>query len=444
MNFYKDNSIWKKLVGLDRHTKEVAKKSFSSTIVKSLGVLFQLILSVFLGRTIGANGIGIIEITRRVINLLIVLSFVGIRQVLTKETAIGFNKKDYNRVKDAMFTGFTVNGIIALLVSTIGIILSPYISKHFFNEPLLTFPLILAFAAMTPQMVSRIISSGLIGKRKIWQSNLVDQTLSIGVTLVFLFIFYLIRNTLTINVVAFAYAIGRLVVTITMTIYWRKVFPYGIIGSLKIRSLLHISFPLYMNSLALVVIGMVDGIIIGWFLNSNDVGLYSVAARVAMLTSIFLQISNSTVSPKVAALFEEGKIKDIEKMVQRVTKGLGVIGLISLFFYIIAGKLILGLWGNEFEDAYLILVLLSLGQFVNIATGASGVILIMTGYEKVQSKISIIFMFTTVVLTVLFTYFFGLVGAAFATMLNVVGVNITKMLFVKLKLGILTIPYLKI
>ena len=53
--------ITKLLSKLDVHTLEVVKKSISSIIVKLLGVIIVIGLSVFLARTIGAEGLGLIN-----------------------------------------------------------------------------------------------------------------------------------------------------------------------------------------------------------------------------------------------------------------------------------------------------------------------------------------------------------------------------------------------
>jgi hypothetical protein len=47
-----------KFSSLDVHTKEVIFKSSASTIVKVGGLIFGVLVSIFLGRTLGAEGLG--------------------------------------------------------------------------------------------------------------------------------------------------------------------------------------------------------------------------------------------------------------------------------------------------------------------------------------------------------------------------------------------------
>jgi O-antigen/teichoic acid export membrane protein len=200
------------------------------------------------------------------------------------------------------------------------------ILKNVFNEFKLTYTLIAFLIVITPQVFSRIFSSGLVGYRKIWQSNLVQQTLSIAITAILLLVLYLAKQEITVNRVAIIYAIGQIAVTFSVGLYWHKLYKFKAKRIFIPKPLLKTLIPLLGSTLAAIVISNVDAIMLGWLSSTKDVGLYSVAARLALLTSFFLQVANASVSPKIAALYESGNIKELEKMVQSVTKGLGLLG----------------------------------------------------------------------------------------------------------------------
>jgi O-antigen/teichoic acid export membrane protein len=170
------------------------------------------------------------------------------------------------------------------------------------------------------------------------------------------------------------------------------------------------------------------------------VGLYSVAARIALLTSFFLQVTNAAISPKIAALYEEGKKYEMEKMVQSVTLGLIGIALFAVLIFVLFGKSILSIWGIEFQSAYPLLVILSIGQFFNIGTGASGLILIMCGLEKTHAWISSVFVVVNLILNYFLIREYGAVGAAIATSVTVSLDNISRVILAKVKLNIWSIP----
>lgn len=425
---------------IDQHTKEVIKKAASSSLVKASGMLVGLAVSIFLGRTIGAEGLGIINLSNRVVTLIMILCLIGMRQVLIKKTAIGYSKKDWQVIGDSMYTAYWINGGVSIIVSFILILAAPWISNFIFNEPRLTIPLTIAIIAMTPQVFSRIISAGLIGYRKIWQSNLVDQTLSSIVLGLFIIVFWLFDFEITIVRVAIFYGIARIVVMLSISLYWSRLFQHKLTRKFIPRTLLKTSLPLLVVSTTNVVAANADIILLGWLGNTAQVGLYTVASRIAMLTGFFLQVTNSAISPKLAALFAEGKTKEMEKMMQRITLGLSVIAIIPLILFIFFGGTILSIWGLEFKDAYWILIILSIGQFFNIATGASGFLLIMCGYEKMQGYISIIFVAINLILNIFLIRIYGAIGAAIASAITVTGLNISRVIIAKIKINILSVP----
>src|SRR5699024_12494559 len=60
--------------------------------------------------------------------------------------------------------------------------------------------------------------------------------------------------------------------------------------------LLKTSLPLLLVGASGIIASNADSIMIGWLSSSHEVGLYVVAARVALLTSLLLQVKNSAVS----------------------------------------------------------------------------------------------------------------------------------------------------
>jgi O-antigen/teichoic acid export membrane protein len=426
---------------IDEHTLEVAKKSISSTIVKVVGMVIGLGLSVFLGRTIRAEGLGIINLTNQIINILIVVGLVGMRQVIVKEIAIAHSKKEYARIGDVMHTAYWLNGGVTLAISVLFIFLSPWISNELFHEPRLTYPLMIALVVLTPRVFSQVFSSALVGYRKIWQSNLANQTLSVAAAGFFLLLLWLFKQEITIVIVAVCYAIGRIVVTITLGAFWRTLYRHKGQRNTVIRQLMKTASPLFFVAIAGIIMTNADTVILGALTDAKNVGLYTVAARIALITGFFLQVTNAAISPKLAALYESGKVKELEKMVKSVTRGLAFFGLVPLLIYILFGRFILSIWGDEFVSAYWILLILSIGQFINISTGAVGLILIMTGFEKDQKNLSLFFLVLNIVALLIFIPIWGVLGAAISTAFTSAGLNIGKLIYVRKRTGINTIGW---
>jgi O-antigen/teichoic acid export membrane protein len=69
--------------------------------------------------------------------------------------------------------------------------------------------------------------------------------------------------------------------------------------------MLKMAAPLLVVSGTYVISANADIVMLGWLSNSKDVGVYSVAARLALLVSFFQVVTNSAISPKLAALYAQ-------------------------------------------------------------------------------------------------------------------------------------------
>ena len=437
------NSILKKL-RLNSNTSEVSKKAISTAFVKLVGMVFSIIVSVFIGRTLGAEGLGVINLANRIVAVLLVICMFGMRQVLIKEIAIGRNRGDLKRIGDSLKTAYFLNVVISIVVSISLIILSPWLANSFFKIPELEWVLVLSFIVIPFQILSQIFSSGLTGYRKIWQASLVDQTLSVFIVFLILFIYYILSIEITTFNVVIAYVIGRLTTTLALGVYWHTIFSSILKKERKTKELIRTAFPIFLVSLTETIYKNIDIIMIGSLCSAKEVGIYTVASRIAILSGFLLNVANSTVSPKFATLYDENKKPELEKLVQFVTIALFLISLAILIMSMGFGSFILSIWGSEFKSGYSVLVILAIGQFFNVATGTVGTLLTMTGFEKKLLSVNTIFMILNLILNYIFINYWGIEGAAIAYMILIIGMNSTRVFYVYKFVGISILPWDKI
>jgi O-antigen/teichoic acid export membrane protein len=427
---------------LDVNTLEVVKKSSSSLIVKMIGLIAGFGISIVLGRNIGPEGLGIINLATRIIDLILIFTLFGMDNVIRKEIAIAFERKDWQHIANTIYTSLRLNIPFALLISIILIFVAPWVSEYLFNETKLTVPLTIFIVLLVPQVFSRILASGINGFRKIWQSNLVDATFSYLVTLLGLSILLLNDIRITIINTAIIYGIGRLSTSLIIGLYWRYLFRFKDLKRVMLtKPMLKVALPLLIVSSTSLIASSADTVMLALMSDISEVGLYNVALRLGMMTSILHVITMSSLTPKVASFYHENKIIALQTMVQKITLGLGAIGLISLIIFILFGDYFLSFWGSEFEEAYWILILIASAQFINISSGATGTILIMTGNEKVVGYLTSFTALLNIFLNFILIPKFGGLGAAIGTGATLIIQNIIQFILVKRKVGIYTIEF---
>lgn len=179
-----------------------------------------------------------------------------------------------------------------------------------------------------------------------------------------------------------------------------------------------------------------SGILIaGAMLPAEDVALLTAAQRTAMLTSFVLMVVNMVVAPRYARLWKEGNIERIQYLAKWSTRGMIAMVLPVVAVMWIWPEKVMGLFGEGFEEAAVLLMILAVGQFVNVATGSVGYLLNMSGYERDFNRVTILSGPMTIALVVTLTSYYGVVGSAVATALGVAVQNIFAAYRVRQRLG---------
>jgi O-antigen/teichoic acid export membrane protein len=182
-------------------------------------------------------------------------------------------------------------------------------------------------------------------------------------------------------------------------------------------------------------------IMIGIWLLAEDVAYFSVAQRIAMLTSFILMAVNLVVAPKFAAFKAADDMVNIRKTALFSVRLLLISAFPIISFMLVFPSFLMGLFGENFKQGALILQILVLGQAVNVITGSVGYLLMMSGNERDMRFVTIFSGIAVVVLTCILTPLYGTVGAAVATAFSLAMQNLMAVYFVKKRLGFNTLKF---
>ena len=182
-------------------------------------------------------------------------------------------------------------------------------------------------------------------------------------------------------------------------------------------------------------------IILGILSNSQSVAYFATAQRAAFLVSFVLVAVNSIAAPKFSALYSTNDIDGIGRMMRISSLIMIAFAMPILMLYIFCSEVVMGLFGETYRDANLVLIILSVGQMVNVATGSVGYLLQMTGYEKELRFNVLISTFLLVILNIVLIPKYEAIGAACATAFSVSVANLLSVRSVKKKLGINSLKF---
>jgi O-antigen/teichoic acid export membrane protein len=184
-------------------------------------------------------------------------------------------------------------------------------------------------------------------------------------------------------------------------------------GGIDLGGLLSLAWPMWATNLTLLVLTQADIWIVGSFLEITDVALYGAATRLAVLVSFSLVIVNAVIAPVISDLYHREERGLLERRL-RTGAGLAAVPavLTVLVFYLFGRELLALVYGDGYTDAYLLLLVLSVGQLFNVVTGSSGMVLLMTGHQRTMMKISLFTVTLAIVASIYAAIYVGSIGVA--------------------------------
>ena len=176
-------------------------------------------------------------------------------------------------------------------------------------------------------------------------------------------------------------------------------------------------------------------LVAGFYVSASDIALLMVAQRISILVSFVLMVVNVVMAPRFAALWHQ---KQNEKLVQqskhstRLTIALTLPFVIIIFIF---AKNILLVFGEEYNQAVILLRILITGQLVTALAGTVSNLLMMSGDEKSIRNITLISGVVGLLLSLTLVSKYGVLGAACSTAMVTAFQNIWVFLLVKRRLG---------
>ena len=192
------------------------------------------------------------------------------------------------------------------------------------------------------------------------------------------------------------------------------------------------------TAFSFLLMGRIDTIMLGMFSTTENVGIYNVALKLASITSFILYAVNTIAAPKFSELFWSNKMEELKKVVRLSSKLIFGVSFPFLILFVVFSKFFVGLFGKEFIAGQTALVILSIGQFVNAASGSVGYFMNMTGRQIVYRNIILVATALNIILNYILIPVYGLNGAAIATAISMSMWNITSVIYLRAKLKVNT------
>lgn len=391
---------------LKRFSKDIAGYGLGIGITKSLGLISLPLLTTFFS----VENIGLIELALAVSSIALLLVLLGVDTGLTY---FYWNEADTNARNSYVATSFvtvivSMIGVILLLGAGQGILDSFYFnqdSDHFYYTLLLAIGFQALFMLSTK--VLRI-------QRVVFKYNLVV----IVNALVFIgFLYFLLKHSPTVNNYFISKSVS-FVIAVALCIYIIRKNLIGRISFSKSKELLTYSIPLVPFAVVATLMAVLDKVFINYLIDIEAVGFFAIGAKIGSSVALLITAFAMAFGPFAMSIKNH---KDCNTVYVKVFLGylsfmlLSVLGLMSIDNFVVE-------WitpeNGSFAASTIVIGPIALSLVVHSLFSQLGIGLNLTKNNKYFFYGAVVALVANSILNPLFIPVFGILGAAYASIIS--------------------------
>jgi len=391
----------------------VIKNSFWLVFGQTIGRLIRAGLLIFAARLLGSASWGAFSYALSVAAFLSIFSDLGINAFITRELSRQ-KEKAFKLISAGLYLKITVVIFLASII--------PPLSKFLTNieeaKSLISLA-VLIFAFDTIRDFAFAINRA---SEKMEIESLVNIFTNITITvfgLTFLFIYS------SSSALILGYALGSLLGSIAMVFFIKKhlFYFFSKISFQNIKEVLRLSLPFSVMAIMGAVMINTDIIIIGWFKDAIETGLYSAAQKPIQLLYLLPASLAASVFPSLSKFATENKESFKKIFEQSLVFSILIALPISLGSFINSKAIILLLYGQEYFLSYPSFAILSLTLFIIFPSIIIGNGIFALNEQKKLIAFSLLGIFGNLILDLILIPKIGIIGCAWATLINQVVIN---------------------
>lgn len=411
--------------------KNIVKKGSVLLSVKFVASALTLLFHYLLAKQLSAVQFGLFSLAMTCLLFTSVFAKQGLEQVALKFISISSQESMAKWYFIFVTCVLTSASIIALLL----FFLAEPLSVSLFNQPKLI-PLISLIAILTIiQAVLAINTSALKAKEHTTSALLLSGFITFSLTILTLII-YPVSSAYDALLYFLCSAVVAIVVSFII-IFIKFHLAFSLMKKTSISELKgdvfdvsQVSKNLFIISLMALATSQVSILILSSYVSLATLGSYSLAVKLSLLLSYPLIVINAITASRYAKLYQQNKVIEFRQLAFNTTKGLLILGTVGAFILYFSVDFILEYIGKSYIGAALIVKILLVGQWFNLATGSVVSMLIMSGYERLHRRNTLILTSINVAALVIFIPLYGVISAAIITSLAMAIKNMTSLYYV--------------
>lgn len=392
--------------------------ALGSAGVQAANRVLAVVMGIVLARMLGPGGYGVYAYAFALMNLLLVIAEAGVPNLLMREVAASAARGEWGLLRGALRRSVQFVTLASTTVALLGLMVVWALAEAL--APAMLWTTILMLLLLPMSAGEKTVGFALRGLNRVVLGQTVDMLLRPVLVLALAIAVFSIWPEWRQPQAAMAAQFLAAVVVVTGGWFiLRRVMPAPARTAQLVcrnREWLRSAMPFILIGGAGIINSNTDIIMLGWFTDAEEVGIYRVAVQGATLVAFGLQVVNTVVAPHFSRLCAQGDMARLQQLATRSARAVLLVATpVALLLTLAGGALVRWVFGVEFAAAHAPLAILAIGYLINAAFGPVGALLMMTGNQGVTAAILLRISFLNVILNAIFIPFFDGVGAAIAT-----------------------------
>jgi O-antigen/teichoic acid export membrane protein len=413
------------------------KNSVQLFLLQSISLGLGFLLNYVFIKLAGVNDYGQYVYTFNFIYLLVNLCMMGTDSLLVKNISVYDASENYRKLKGIIFFGVmtaVAGSLFIAFCSKVIVDLTGIIkNKGNFNW------FMLAITSLFMLSVTAVFHASLQGSKKIILSQLAEKIIKpTSMVILVLAVFYVQKEISFNKLILINLAAIGITLIITLIFFQRNIgFKLkDLRPAFEFNTWIYSAGSFFLLGILYILNSRIDIFLLGLLKGSAEVGVYNIGLKISETISFGLVIVNFVLAPVIAKLFASGEMFQLQQIVTRAAQMVFLFSFPLVLLIFLFGQNVLAFFGVDFLNGNKALIILCFGQIINILCGSVGTLLMMTGHQRFSLYslgISTVF---NIVVNIILTPAYGVVGTAFATAGSLAIWNLLMYWFVRKKIKI--------
>lgn len=423
----KDSSDRQVVIGDELEVLSAARGGGLNLVGSAFTQAARFLVALFLARRLGSGQVGVYYLAQAFLALAGLLALSGFRGALTRFVAVHRAEKDNASLAGTVRLGLMIPTGASFVMGAALYSLSGWFAREVFHEPDLALALryvALALPATCLTEAALSATQGFKTMRPYVAIGLIFEPAALlGLSLILLNAGWGLQGPMLALVIASYMASGLAVLALR-----RLTRPYPSLPRYRVKELFSFSLVSWLSSIASSAQSWTGTLILGALATAAQVGVYQVASRITLVATFFLGPFGTSFAPMIADLYQRNEHERLRRLYAVVTGWTLRLSLPAFVVVILFPEALLSAFGSEFRGGATVVVLLAVGQLLNVAGGPNGYMLVMSGRPAFTMANNVAALVLNVTLNLLLIPRFGLVGAGIAFASSVAFNNLAKAL----------------